>query len=618
MSLPVPLGVRCYTLVNPVERWVTRWVDDIEFRSVVPGGFASATITLRIPRNLAALPQPDPLGFSELAELFRRVQVVDLRTMEIAWEGRIEDPARQVEPDTWQIGALGSMVAATDIQRPVFYVDSSTDDWIESSSYRATGIPVEQDPGVFTNQKNAGNVLLSTHRIEGAIDWIAGDLVFGYVYTWRWASHGYDQPIARFTTTHNGSGPESSQETNFSLVVGIAASQAIDVTDVATSGDTTKTNTIGTDFTDQNVRYIVLGVRRDSGSGDYQILSADKVLQINFRNPKVVAQRQDRFGSRLTTATNYTGDYVTVAQVVEDVVGRLLVGGWYELGANTPWPGSVRPQDVYIDSSNTTHILHLTYPDGATAADILNDMVTKVQTNAYWAIWESKWGAADPSNDFAANSGFRFEWATWPNNWGYVASSQDGFEGQPNGDDIHNFVFYRYPDSGDSNQPHVATAWAGGDLMVPELYYGGFTRAITVSKDDPTDGTTANVLSNAYRDTANNVLNAGTLTVRRPIPLYDSGANSASGASRMVDPWMIRPGKLVRVTDLPPRAMERDVSFGATLPSPSIDGTIFKVVATDYSSSDNSCKLSLDQVTRWQVPTQISESSTGAKTIRIQ
>jgi hypothetical protein len=243
-------------------------------------------------------------------------------------------------------------------------------------------------------------------------------------------------------------------------------------------------------------------------------------------------------------------------------------------------------------------------------------MVAKVQPNAYWAIWESRWGANDP-NDPASIFGFRFEYATWPNNWGYVASSQDGFEGQPNGDDVFNFIFYRYQDTGDNNRPHVTTTWAGGDSMIPETYFSGFTRAVTVNKQDPTDSSTAGTLATAYRDSANNVLNAGTLTVRRPIALYDAGANSGSGASRMLDPWMVRPGKLIRITDLPPRAMERDVSSGTTLPSATLDGTIFKVVATDYSSSDNSCKLSLDQVTRWQIPTQISKTG-GTKTIRIQ
>jgi hypothetical protein len=613
VSIPVPLGVRFYSIVEPGEWWVTRFVDDIQYRSVVPGGFASATITLRLPHGTPTLATPDQLGFSRLAELFNRVQVVDLRTAEVAWEGRIEDPARQVDPDTWQIGALGSMVAASDIQRPVFYVDSDAGNWVGAESYNRFGQVIENDIPIWINQQGVGNRFNSTHRADSQVDWLAGDLDLGYFYSWRWDSHGYDQPIARFTTTHDATGP-SGQEANFSLVVGIAENPAIDVTGIEVSGGSTKTNKIGTDFTDVNTRYVLLGVRRDAGTGDYWIPDAETVMYTSWSNPKVVGLRRDRFGNKLTASTNYVNDIVTVPQVVEDVIGRFLVGGWYEVALNTPWPGSVRPQDVYLDTSSTTQILHLIYPDGATAADILDDLVDQVQPNAYWAIWESDWAATDPS---AGGAGFRFEWATWPNNWGYLATSQDGLESQPNGDDVFNFVFYRFPSTDDNIRPHCTTGWLADD-MAPELNTGGFTRAITVNKTDPVSEASSATLRDAFLDTKKKVLNAGTLTIQRPITLYDTGANSFTGASRTVDPWMIRPGKLVRITDLPPRNLERDASSGSMLPSSSIDGTLFRVVATDYSSSDNTCHLSLDQVTRWQIPTQISSAAGGSKTIRIQ
>ena len=605
MSVPVPLGVRFYSIVEPGEWWVTRFVDDIQYRSVVPGGFASATITLRLPHGTPALATPDQLGFSRLAELFNRVQVVDLRTAEVAWEGRIEDPARQVDPDTWQIGALGSMVAATDIQRPVFYIDSSLDNWRAAEYMESPGGFGRADPAFWNTEKDEIGRRLITRQIFSPWQYPSGT----GVYSWRWDSHGYDQSIARFTSTQLGYGSTHFQ-TNFSVVVGIPANAAVDVT-ASNNVEVTKTNVIGTDFTDQNQRFIILGIRNNGAS---TFLDTGEYYDQKFRNLVVQALRRDRFGNKLATAANYPGDYVTVAQVVEDVVGRFLVGGWYELGLNTPSPGSVRPQDVYIDTSSTTQILQLMYPDGATAADVLNDMVTQVQTNAYWAIWESEWTASDPTT---GGAGYRFEWATWPNNWGYLASSQDGLESQPNGDDVFNFVFYRFPDTGDSTTTHVSTDFRTNGDMAPELLTGGFTRAITVTKGDPTDSSTADTLSSNFLNSKKKVLNAGTLTVQRPITLYDTGANSASGASRTVDPWMIRPGKLIRITDLPPRAMERDASSGSMLPASSIDGTLFKVVATDYSSGDNTCRLSLDQVTRWQLPTQINQAG-GSKTIRIQ
>jgi hypothetical protein len=610
MTVPVPLGVRLFSTLEGIERWVTRWVEDISFRSVVPGGFASATITLHIPRHLTALPGADVLGFSRLTDLFRRIQVVDLRTQEVAWEGRIEDPARQVEPDTWQIGALGSMVAATDIQRPVFYVDSSMDRWTSGDPILADGTIFAPDGLIFDTSKDDAALRLTIKYQIGQQLNSANDVD----YSWRWDSHGYDQAIARFTTTQQGYCSNTTEAGKLSILIGIAANPAIDVTAVNGSS-VTKTNTIGTDYTDQNTRYIVVGLRQNTGF--YDVIGTE-TLQMYIRNPKVLGMRRDRFGNKLTTAANYPGDYVTIPQVVEDVIGRFLVGGWYEGGMNTPWPGSVRAADAYIDTSNTTHILHLAYPDGATAADILNDLVAKVQPNAYWALWESAWRAHDGAVEAFATAGYRFEWSTWPNNAGYLATSQDGFEGQPNGDDVANFVFYRYPDDGDGNAPHVYTTWTGSE-MVPEMYGGAFTRAVTVNKQDPTDNVTAFNLSEAYRVSKNKITNAGTLTVKRPIQFYDAGQNSWTGAGRMLDPWMIRPGKLIRITDLPPRTAATDLSSGATLPSTGLDGTIFRVVATEYSTRDNSCRLELDQVARWQVPTQISSAAdSGPKTIRIQ
>lgn len=612
MSIPVPLGVRFFSVVNTGERWVTRFVDDLTFRSVVPGGFASATITLRVPRDAGPISRPDPLGFSSLVELFNRIQIVDLRSLEVAWEGRIEDPARQVDPDTWQIGALGSMVAATDIQRPVFYIDTSVDRW-------QTGWLIGND-GHFsysslfdnwTTSKDTAKRWLTTTFQPGFDFNVSTDAGLNNAfYSWRWDSHGYDQSIARIVTTHDGIG--STGTATAAIIVGIASNWQVDNTTFA-SAETTKVNKIGTDYTDANTRFVIIGTTANSGT--YRVTDTDHI-QVIVRNPVIVAVRQDRFGTKITTAANYGSNSVTVAQVVEDVVGRFLVGGWYELGLNTPWPGSVRPQDAFIDSSDTTQILQLTYPDGATAADILGDLVTQVAPDAYWAIWESGWKVSSP-NDAAAVPGFRFEWAKWPANWGYLATSQDGFEGQPNGDDVYNFAFYRFPDTDDANQVHCTTGWLA-DNMAPELYTGGFTRAVTVNKSDPTSEASADGLRDAYLNSKRKVQNAGTLTVQRPIQLYDAGANSSSGAGRMVDPWMLRPGKLIRITDLPPRTGSTDMSYGSTAPTTALDGTIFRVVATDYSSADNSCRLSLDQVTRWQIPTQITKAGSGTKTIRIQ
>ena len=136
-GVPIPLGVRIYNNFTPaLDVWVTKAVDDFSFRSAIPGGFASATITLHRP-SIAGSPASgylygaDKSQFDELARLFNRVQIVDMRSAEIVWEGRIEGPRRSSDSDTWELDCLGSAVLASDIQRPMFYIDSSIESWIQ-------------------------------------------------------------------------------------------------------------------------------------------------------------------------------------------------------------------------------------------------------------------------------------------------------------------------------------------------------------------------------------------------------------------------------------------------------------------------------------------------------
>lgn len=156
--------------------------------------------------------------------------------------------------------------------------------------------------------------------------------------------------------------------------------------------------------------------------------------------------------------------------------------------------------------------------------------------------------------------------------------------------------------------------WDFQDPRTAPLLYNRLTRAAAVQKD----GITTNSGTQASQWLAANgkETNAGTITVKRPIQFYDAGLNSGSGAGRMVDPWMIRPGKLIRITDIPPAADIQNFNHGAVAPPATHTGAVFKVVATNYDSSDNSCRLELDQVTAWSLPGQIvPTAATNVQTI---
>ena len=86
----------------------------------------------------------------------------------------------------------------------------------------------------------------------------------------------------------------------------------------------------------------------------------------------------------------------------------------------------------------------------------------------------------------------------------------------------------------------------------------------------------------------------------------------------MLDPWMIRPGKLIRITDIPPRSNSNTFNNGTSPFAGELDGTIFRVVSTTYNSSDNSCVLELDQVPAWNTATQIVKSGQGSSNLIVR
>lgn len=614
MSIPVPLGVRIYDHENVVDMWVTRWVDDLQYRSVIPGGFASASFRLHVPQHMypvaaAWMPRAPRIP---LVQLFNRVQVVDLRSGEIAWEGRIDSAARVTDDGfAWDIGCAGAMVAATDITKPVFYADSSTNWWFSQES-----LPSRAD--VFTWSRSAspptlGLELKDASQWDSSGDDLPGGIWVGYFHFLCLATAQY---IGRFTVSYRSATPSSGTiktRANVYTPTTDAWEDGVDSTNLG-AADIVKANAVGaaSSFTSTQAQVIAFDVL---GPTTPVVLSS--ACPISYVNPIVIAMRMDRNGTNLTASANYSTDYVTVPQVVEDVLGRFLIGAWSASGANIPANGSVGPAGAYIDTSNTSPITDLSFPDGATAADIFTKLMT-VQTNAYWAIWESQ----NTATNGVDSQRYRFEWATWPNGWGYQASSADGLDEQPDGSNMYNYVFYRFQGTNFQGTgagsyvppPDLQEWWAFQDPSPAPILRDRLTRAATVVTDAtlPDSGGTATKWIAEHGQE----INAGTLTVKRPIQFYDAGSNSGSGAGRMVDPWAIRPGKLIRITDIPTQADSTSINHGTTAPPTTHAGAVFRVVSTDYDAADNSCRLGLDQVDIWSLAGQILPGApTNARTV---
>ena len=529
-------------------------------------------------------------GYNKWILMFNRIQIVDLRTMEIVWEGRIEDPARETEKNTWTLGALGNSVFATDITAPVWYLDSDVNSWL-AFAFTYSGIQsIEED-------QDAQSITISLLNGDGngfaAQSWEPAARFLKYNIT--------KQYLGRFDGIYNGSDTTATQG-RLALDMDFFPNNFNNATYPLNGAENFHfARVVGTNFTDGTFLAQVEVGNRNTTSSVTTTAGCKGILRL----PRVQAQRMDRWRTLQNTGASYPDGALRVYQVVEDVLGRFLNGGHSSSGSDIPFWGYVSPYTSYVDTSNTVLMVDgWTFYDGTTAKDILDKLCDEAQTNGFWAIWESGFGATDDGFDAKA----RFEFTNWPNSWGYEISSQDGLAEQPDGSVEYNYVWYVWQNSDETSQPYNVTYcqqyWNSSPSS--DINYSGITRGMTVKRGSgATDSDTVFNEAGQWITDNSRGTNSGSVTVKRPIMYYDRGDNSKMGGARRLDPWMIRPGKVARIYDLLPRAMMGSMPYGATLPNRILDDVLFRVTATEWSSSDGSCKLDLDQIASWDISTQI-------------
>jgi hypothetical protein len=551
----IPLGVRMYDLKDGVDIHLTRWVDDFSFRHTAPGGCASATIKFRVPDGSNVDPQM-------FGSLYYRIQIFDKRSAEVLWEGRVEDPATQVAEDAWELGVLGGQVATTDVNMPVLYIDNTVAQWRTISDYEE----------IETGSDDKNNVL--TAKVKSGYSWSAGQDAEIAEYNGAYACLS---GIARIASTHKGT-YLGGQGGNFQITLYQTGSfpTLLDTTTLNTGG-VYKANVVGTDFTSGQISQdIILTIQRRTGTGTYQLPASEEGLAW-VQWPKVIGMRHDEIGNSLVAASNYANDWVNVHQVVRDVVGRFLAGGWWTgtlnhwnsiaFSAKSYWAypeqGSIRGTDAFIDSSDVHKITNLWWDQAVNAKDILNTLM-EVQTNAYWAVWPSDHRFEQTVFDdiLIRESQFRFVWARWPVSWNYLVSAEDGMEQQISGEGMYNAAAMSYDDD---NSYTTGTLYANprvtvfGSTVPWEVEEVGsrFTRLKHFTYPGGVipagfSGVEAEDYVRESMAAVQNPVNVGTITVRRPIQMRDDGSSDGNGFAGMVDPWELRPGKIVKIRDIFP------------------------------------------------------------------
>jgi len=516
-----PLTVRLKT--SRADRHVTRQVRSLSFRKTAPGGFASAQLTLDRPLGI----DPDDV------RMFGKLFVYDGRyggLGDAIWEGHVEDLGRGADErgEVWTITAIGPAARAADDEDAYVPIDARLETFFRSSfNVRSaeTNIGGEDTPkleigvarGVSVSTSWRGDFI--SHAIKEA-----GMTLGRVACTWDAEMTDADWVLSLTVRTDSGGGT------------------LVD-TDTANTAGGTLSAVKGGGATPIPAGSNVLSFRLDRNSTSTVADDATAVTAWNMVQRAVLYTK-----AGVEIGSGYANNYVLASEIVEDLLGRFLTG-IYD-GANA------------TVTATTFQIDQLAYPDGATPAQVLDDLM-QIEPDFYWAAWESN-----------AAGLHRFEWKRWPTTVRYEATAKDGLDLPASGDDMYNRVVVRWKDA------RGRTRTTRQSQTVQALDDAGITRRKRINLgDEAASSTLATQVATKFLLEHSLPTGSGTLTIARPIMDLTTG--------RLVNPWEILPGELIRVRNISPSA--------SALAATARDGiSVFKVLAVDYDQPTRQARLELD------------------------
>jgi hypothetical protein len=465
---------------------------------------------------------------------FADVMVYDGRSGAIVWQGRLEDLGRGAGPQgqVWQLNVLGPMAHARDRTVPLIYVDKGMARWVPYTP-----------PATSTGLKTS--TLADEEKLRA--EWVKGtNAPVGDKIGHQYSLALYNQHIARWTMFWVTGANDSDWRSRVRMGAGDLNTVEYDVTTSPVNDEVTVTQVITTDYS-ATFDSLAVVLERVAGSGaalndSHWITWADIIL---------MGTRYKTDGTEDTAGASYGSNTVLASDIVKDLLGRLL--NQYD-GVNA------------VIATTGYAIDQLAYPDGANAEQVLADLL-QFESGFLWEALED-----------TASGKARFLWRAWPVSVRYEASAVDGFQSPGSATELYNAVTVRYVDEAGRTRQHRATQ------AVKELDDAGLTREELIDLGSEA-GSLANATQAAAEFLAQHAVppNAGTLKVSRAILDRVAG--------RMVMPWELRPGYLIRVRDVHPRV--------DALNDSGRDGvTVFRVVAVTYNAERNEATLELDSPAR--------------------
>lgn len=527
MTVTAPLEVRLKTAKT--DRIITADLRDLTYRSTDPGGYASATASFHHPLLL----RPDELDY------YAGLYVYCRKCGAVVWEGDVEDLGGSVDSDgqVWDFAAVGPASHVKDRTFPYVAVESGLArlqptganqwemHWQSGREDEATGAPaiaVELTNGAWTLSGVVGETM---YRL--AYD--AGMEIARVQVGWDagFTSLAWQVSIWTWTTPTSGGSFKASASNNTSggtLTATLAGDGGtIASTDTAVSLDVTW---------DGPTNYV------SAGSGEKLTWTWDSL--------HIRTKLYTKAGSKRTSG--YSANTVTADEIVADLLGRGILN-LYD-GANA------------TITTGSYAIAQFAYPDGATTETILNDLL-KLEPGFTWHAWES-----------GSTGLYRFEWVLLPTTVGYEADVTDGYQPESTGADLYNEVQVRFLSTNGRIRLVKRTQ------TVTQLTNAGRTRTGYIDLGDEVAVTTtdANQAGDNWLAERKYPTNAGRLRIARPILDVVAG--------RMIDPWHILPGRLIRVAGVQPR-------LDALNPAGRDGVTVFRIKSVDVAS-DGTASLELD------------------------
>ncbi len=531
LGLP-PKGVLLVKFTPPTGKGmpvVRECPDDLQFGSTAPGGFESMSCTIDWPDNNT--PPPDALVTAATA------QVIDGRNGNVVWHGHIVDPGftKAGTGASHRVSSLGYYTVLDTQVAALAYVDRDLGNWLDIHDYPAGGGQIVDNLSLGAHSGDwvepTTSVIEQTYPDGSKLDASTPSHMTMQYLPGR---YGPNQDITMVLGSY-----DSPSSADFRIKIRV---KNIDGTVLQTPLDDS--------YAGANIDWYVF-----QGSGAWTsttIRSAEMRFEdywLRWGNMAVVFDRVDRNGATVGAPSTY----VTCADLVEDVIGRLL-----------------RSQlDISEAIAMPTTLVESAAWFGGISAHGVFDFVEDLEPDLYWAVWGPE-QFPEP----------RFEYVPWRVRPRYlIPPDSASITLAGGGDDLANHGLVAYQTS----RGVPASLVVSGD--VPELTAAGVDRTmlIDLTGEGPLSKTTATSKGLDALNTANIQRTSGTATVTGPVFDQKEG--------RMIEPWEIRAGWPVVLAG---GVLRADAGYPFSTTGSRAWSSSFRLTQVQYSASSASAELTLD------------------------